>query len=59
MKTGPMSSRIADHAVHRHEATRLSKDLPIQFIHPDSRFLRIIKSANETHRAQPAKVRLG
>jgi hypothetical protein len=58
MRTGPMSSRIADRAVHKHEATAPSKALPIRFIHPDSGFLRIINSANETHRVPPAKARL-
>ena len=59
MPTKGMSSQIADTAVHTHQATGLSKELPIQYIHPDNRFLRITNSANKTHRAQPAKARLG
>jgi hypothetical protein len=59
MKPGPMSSRIADTAVHKHDVTDPSKELPIQFTHPDNRSLRIINSANQTHRAQPAKDRHG
>jgi (R)-benzylsuccinyl-CoA dehydrogenase len=41
-----------------HGAMGLSKELPIEFIYRNSRFLRIVEGASEIHRVQLAKFRL-
>ena len=53
-----MISRIADRAMQMHGAMGLSKELPIEYIYRNSRFLRIIEGASEIHRMQLARFRL-
>jgi (R)-benzylsuccinyl-CoA dehydrogenase len=53
-----MISKIADRCMQMHGAMGLSKELPIEFIYRNSRFLRIVEGASEIHRVQLAKFRL-
>jgi (R)-benzylsuccinyl-CoA dehydrogenase len=53
-----MISKIVDRCMQMHGATGLSKELPIEFIYRNSRFLRIVEGASEIHRVQLAKFRL-
>jgi alkylation response protein AidB-like acyl-CoA dehydrogenase len=53
-----MISKVVDRAMQMHGAMGLSKDLPIEFIYRNSRFLRIIEGANEIHRVQLSRMRL-
>jgi (R)-benzylsuccinyl-CoA dehydrogenase len=53
-----MVSRVVDRAMQMYGAMGLSKDLPIEFIYRNSRFLRIVEGANEIHRVQLARMRL-
>jgi (R)-benzylsuccinyl-CoA dehydrogenase len=53
-----MISKIVDRCMQMHGAMGLSKELPIEFIYRNSRFLRIVEGASEIHRVQLAKFRL-
>jgi len=53
-----MISKIVDRAMQMHGAMGLSKELPIEFIYRNSRFLRIVEGASEIHRVQLARFRL-
>jgi len=53
-----MISRIADRAVQLHGGMGFSKELPIEYIYRNSRFLRVLEGASEIHRIQIAKHRL-
>ncbi|HJQ45202.1 MAG TPA: acyl-CoA dehydrogenase family protein [Amycolatopsis sp.] len=53
-----MISRIVDRAMQMHGAMGLSKDLPIEWMYRNSRFLRIVEGASEIHRIQLAKFRI-
>jgi alkylation response protein AidB-like acyl-CoA dehydrogenase len=53
-----MISRIVDRAMQMHGAMGLSKELPIEYMYRNSRFLRIVEGASEIHRIQLARFRL-
>jgi (R)-benzylsuccinyl-CoA dehydrogenase len=53
-----MISKVADRAMQMHGAMGLSKELPIEYIYRNSRFLRIIEGPSEIHRVQLARMRL-
>lgn len=53
-----MISRIADRALQLHGGMGFSKELPIEYIYRNSRFLRVLEGASEIHRIQIAKNRL-
>jgi (R)-benzylsuccinyl-CoA dehydrogenase len=53
-----MISKIVDRCMQMHGAMGLSKELPIEFIYRNSRFLRIVEGASEIHRVQLARFRL-
>jgi (R)-benzylsuccinyl-CoA dehydrogenase len=53
-----MISKVVDRCMQMHGAMGLSKELPIEFIYRNSRFLRIVEGASEIHRVQLAKFRL-
>jgi alkylation response protein AidB-like acyl-CoA dehydrogenase len=53
-----MISRISDRAMQLYGGAGLTKDLPIEYIYRNSRFLRILEGPSEIHRQQIAKQRL-
>jgi (R)-benzylsuccinyl-CoA dehydrogenase len=53
-----MISKVVDRCMQMHGAMGLSKELPIEFMYRNSRFLRIVEGASEIHRVQLAKFRL-
>jgi (R)-benzylsuccinyl-CoA dehydrogenase len=53
-----MITRIADRALQLHGGMGFSKELPIEWIYRNSRFLRVLEGASEIHRVQIAKHRL-
>lgn len=53
-----MITRIADRALQLHGGMGFSKELPIEYIYRNSRFLRVLEGASEIHRVQIAKHRL-
>lgn len=53
-----MITRVADRALQLHGGMGFSKELPIEWIYRNSRFLRVLEGASEIHRIQIAKHRL-
>ena len=53
-----MISRISDRAVQLYGGAGLTKELPIEYIYRNSRFMRIMEGPSEIHRVQIAKQRL-
>jgi (R)-benzylsuccinyl-CoA dehydrogenase len=53
-----MITRIADRALQLYGGMGFSKELPIEYIYRNSRFLRVLEGASEIHRVQIAKHRL-
>jgi (R)-benzylsuccinyl-CoA dehydrogenase len=53
-----MISRVADRALQLHGGMGFSKELPIEYIYRNSRFLRVLEGASEIHRVQIARHRL-
>ncbi len=53
-----MITRVADRALQLHGGMGFSKELPIEYIYRNSRFLRVLEGASEIHRIQIAKHRL-
>lgn len=53
-----MITRVVDRALQVHGGLGYTKDLPIEFIYRNSRFLRIVEGPSEIHRRQIARFRL-
>lgn len=53
-----MISRVADRALQLHGGMGFSKELPIEYIYRNSRFLRVLEGASEIHRVQIARHRI-
>jgi alkylation response protein AidB-like acyl-CoA dehydrogenase len=54
-----MISRVVDRALQLYGGMGFSKELPIEYIYRNSRFLRVLEGASEIHRVQIARLYTG
>jgi (R)-benzylsuccinyl-CoA dehydrogenase len=54
-----MVSRVVDRALQLYGGMGFSKELPIEYIYRNSRFLRVLEGASEIHRVQIANLYTG